>query len=131
MKGIFFGDLLLKETAKRLTKIVRKGDTVSRFGGDEFVILLDTQITDPIEALKTVEVIASKILFELSSSFKIKNKEFNISASIGIMMFSGTKYSIDQLLKYADKAMYQSKQKGRNTYTFFDDELLRMKKKKQ
>lgn len=130
-EGHLFGDLLLKETAKRLTKIVRKGDTVSRFGGDEFVILLDTQITDPIEALKTVEVIASKILFELSSSFKIKNKEFNISASIGIMMFSGTKYSIDQLLKYADKAMYQSKQKGRNTYTFFDDELLRMKKKKQ
>lgn len=130
-EGHLFGDLLLKETAKRLTKIVRKGDTVSRFGGDEFVILLDTQITDPIEALKTVEVIASKILFELSSSFKIRNKEFNISASIGIMMFSGTKYSIDQLLKYADKAMYQSKQKGRNTYTFFDDELLRMKKKKQ
>lgn len=130
-EGHLFGDLLLKEAAKRLTRIVRKGDTVSRFGGDEFVILLDTQITDPIEALKTVEVIASKILFELSSSFKIKNKEFNISASIGIMMFSGTKYSIDQLLKYADKAMYQSKQKGRNTYTFFDDELLKMKKKKQ
>lgn len=131
LRGHLFGDLLLKESAIRLQKIVRKGDTVSRFGGDEFVILIDTQTDNEEKALKISQTIANKIIKELSKVFFINEHEFKISASVGIMMFNGLKYSIDELLKFADDAMYHSKEKGRNRFTFFDKRLESANEKKR
>lgn len=125
-KGHSVGDLVLVETAKRIFNIVRQCDTVARFGGDEFVVLINTYKNDKIQATADAQFVAEKILSELKKPFYIDNCDFRTSASIGIAMFVDMKHSIEDLLKYSDSAMHNAKASGRNTFRFFDPLLQKM-----
>jgi diguanylate cyclase (GGDEF)-like protein/PAS domain S-box-containing protein len=108
------GDNLLQEAAKRLLSCVRKNDVVSRLGGDEFTIILND-----IDSLDSVNEIASKIIAEISSPFKMTHEALFISVSIGITVAPSDGNTPEILLKNADQAMYSAKNKGRNQYQYF------------
>jgi len=116
--GHGMGDKILLESAKRLEQVVQKKDTVGRFGGDEFIILLP-EITDNNQALITAE----KLLKAFRAPFKINGRELIITLSIGIAISPENGNSPDELLSHADTAMYQAKSLGRNTYSFFTKEM--------
>jgi len=118
------GDLLLQQVAERLKKCVRAGDTVARFGGDEFIIMLEDLSLQAPEAISEVDYIAQKILKAVNQAFTLKGKEYLSSTSIGITLFCGRDTGINELIKQADIAMYQAKSKGRNGLRFFDREML-------
>lgn len=108
------GDRLLQAFATRLLGSVRSSDTVSRQGGDEFVILL-CEVAHSRDAAVTAE----KILAALCEPYRIDQLELHVSASIGIATYPADGSTVDALLKNADAAMYQAKQCGRNNYQFF------------
>jgi diguanylate cyclase (GGDEF)-like protein/PAS domain S-box-containing protein len=114
------GDLLLKLQADRLSSAVRAGDTVARFGGDEFVVVLEALEECASEAAAIAEQIANKILLALHESCVFGSHQYQSTSSIGITLFGGEEYEIEELLKQADIAMYQAKKAGRNTLRFFD-----------
>ncbi|MBF0518168.1 MAG: diguanylate cyclase [Nitrospirae bacterium] len=117
------GDVLLKDVSKRLLSIVRKTDTVSRIGGDEFIIILSK-----ISEQNDVVMIADKIISSLNTVFLINEYECHIGASIGIEVYPFGQLSdeIDNLssvfIKRADMAMYKAKELGKNRYMFYDNE---------
>ncbi len=116
--GHTVGDTLLKAVAVRLRDCVRNTDTISRQGGDEFLVLLpDAHDTDAMTD------IAEKILQELSSPFDIDGYQLSTSASIGIAVYPDDGKDFDALLKKADTAMYQSKKAGRSTYRFYTEQM--------
>jgi len=117
------GDLLLQQVAQRLTTCVREGDTVARLGGDEFVVMLEDLSGNPEEAAAQVEAVGEKILATLNQNYLLAGHEHHSTPSIGVTLFSGHQNSIEELLKQADLAMYQSKTAGRNTLRFFDPEM--------
>lgn len=122
--GHYVGDLLLVETATRLSHICREGDTVARLGGDEFVILLNELGTDPLAAAARAETVAEKIHEVFSTPFEVGHSEpISTSSSIGIVLVSSNEQSADDLLKFADTAMYQAKKEGRNTTRFYQEEM--------
>lgn len=122
--GHHIGDALLIETAKRLIGICREEDTVARLGGDEFVILLNELGTDPHVAAKHAESVAEKIHEVLSIPFDIDQFEpITTSSSIGIALVASEEQSADDLLKFADTAMYQAKNDGRNTTRFYQEQM--------
>jgi diguanylate cyclase (GGDEF)-like protein len=111
------GDLLLKVVAERLQRCIRQGDMVSRFGGDEFTIVLNK-----IKSFSAVEKIASKIHATLSRPFVFLGKEMHVSTSIGISLYPNDGEEIGILLKNADIAMYRAKEKG-NCYEFYEKKM--------
>lgn len=117
------GDMLLKQVAHGLTKSVREGDTVARFGGDEFVMILAGLVTKEREAATSVEAVAEKILTSLNQTYQLGDIVFRSTASIGIALFKGVLTTADDLMKQADLAMYKSKSAGRNALRFFDPEM--------
>ncbi|TCV90315.1 bifunctional diguanylate cyclase/phosphodiesterase [Sulfurirhabdus autotrophica] len=119
-KGHEIGDLLLIEVAKRLQYCVREGDTVSRLGGDEFLVVLETLSTDTDEAAIQAEMVAEKIRATLSEPYMLKERSCYTTSSIGIILFTSHQENPDDLLRYADTAMYQAKTSGRNTIRFYD-----------
>jgi diguanylate cyclase (GGDEF)-like protein/PAS domain S-box-containing protein len=112
------GDKLLIETAQRLNKRVRGGDTVGRLGGDEFIILLG-HIAEADDA----SLVAENILDGLREPFNIDNRELMLTASIGIAIYPYDGETQSDLLRNADSAMYHSKERGRNTFSFFTEEM--------
>ena len=116
--GHAVGDRLLKEVASRLVHCVREADTVSRQGGDEFIILL-SDVAGPQGAAHAAET----VLHALEQEFVLGEHIAHISGSIGIVMFPADGEEIDALLKQADIAMYHAKQQGRNGYQFFSSEM--------
>jgi diguanylate cyclase (GGDEF)-like protein len=118
--GHDFGDMLLKQVAKRLTGCVRKSDTVARFGGDEFVVMLDGLSKDEAEAATQAKMVGNKILEALNRPYRLGEHEHHSSPSIGATLVKGGQSSVEEYLKQADTAMYQSKKAGRNTLRFFD-----------
>jgi diguanylate cyclase (GGDEF)-like protein/PAS domain S-box-containing protein len=122
-KGHDCGDLLLIEAAKRLQSCVREGDTVARLGGDEFVVMLEGLKGETERVAALADEVGEKILAVLDRPYLIKEYELHCTSSIGINLFSGHGDSADDLLKYADIAMYQAKAAGRNTLRFFDPEM--------
>lgn len=120
--GHFAGDLLLQNVAKRLKSCVRESDTVARFGGDEFVILLTDFVDEQSAALHSAEI-AKKILDVLSQPFDLSGNQFITSGSIGFTLFPKDGSSVDELIKNADTAMYQAKASGRNNYQHFSDSM--------
>jgi diguanylate cyclase (GGDEF)-like protein/PAS domain S-box-containing protein len=117
------GDALLVEVAKRLNNCVRKVDTVARFGGDEFVVLLNELGADDVNAKQIALSIAEKIRLTLAEPYQLnvggKIIEHQCTSSIGVVDFIGAIKSQDDILKQADDAMYQAKNGGRNTINFF------------
>lgn len=111
--GHAIGDLLLKETAKRLISCMRECDTAARLGGDEFTVLL-TELSDPPDTA----VIAQRILDKISQPFIFGERKCTVTASIGISFYPAHGNDPETLLKNADEAMYRAK-KQRNCYQFF------------
>jgi diguanylate cyclase (GGDEF)-like protein/PAS domain S-box-containing protein len=112
------GDFILKDVARRLLSCVREVDTVSREGGDEFVVILPD-----LERPENARVVADKILEELSRPIDIAGYEIHVTPSIGISHYPNDATDVHQLLKHADNAMYQAKDAGRNTIRFFTNDL--------
>jgi diguanylate cyclase (GGDEF)-like protein len=117
--GHEIGDLLLKEVALRLNSCVRQSDTVARWGGDEFVVLIYGA-----KEVKNIEAIAEKIIYALSQEFELNGIIANISASIGVCIFPDHALDADDMLHKADKAMYEVKKSGKDNYRFCDDSPL-------
>jgi diguanylate cyclase (GGDEF)-like protein len=116
--GHAVGDQLLQAVSARLVGCVRAADTVSRHGGDEFVILLSGE-PRPRDAVRTAE----KILRELATPFLIGGQELHTSTSIGISVFPTDGLAPAELIKNADTAMYHAKERGRNNYQFFRPDM--------
>jgi diguanylate cyclase (GGDEF)-like protein/PAS domain S-box-containing protein len=121
--GHSVGDLLLQQVGQRLATCIREGDTVARLGGDEFVVMLEDLNNNLEESTKQTEAVGEKILATLGQPYLLDGHEHHSTPSIGITLFRGHHYSIDELLKQADMAMYRSKNAGRNTLRFFDPEM--------
>ncbi len=119
------GDALLKEATKRIKNCIRESDTLARFGGDEFVVILPH--LEPKELCEDhVERVAEKLLEQLSYSFQLKDLHFNVSVSIGVVVFNDNSRNESELLKQADIAMYRAKQMGKNCVCFFDQKMQEM-----
>ena len=114
------GDKLLQSISRRLLASVRGSDTVSRQGGDEFVILL-SEITHPEDAATS----ARKILLSLSAPCSIQGNDLHISGSIGISVYPEDGNDAETLIKNADTAMYHAKESGRNNFQFFKADMNR------
>lgn len=112
------GDELLITVANQLKDLVRETDTVARIGGDEFKIIL-TDIKNADEA----SVVAQKIINDLKKPVRVKGRLVNIGVSIGIAICPTDGDEIDQLIKYADLALYKAKDSGRNCYQYFSNDL--------
>jgi diguanylate cyclase (GGDEF)-like protein/PAS domain S-box-containing protein len=116
--GYSVGDALLKSVAKRLADCTREADTISRQGGDEFLIILaDVPDADSIAS------IAEKILETLDETFDVEGLELATSLSIGVAVFPDDAKDIETLLKLADTAMYHAKEAGRNAYRFYTEQM--------
>ena len=124
------GDELLKQVGCRLRGSVRELDTVVRLGGDEFVVLLEELGGDATAAAPRAETAARKVLDEFKRPFDLSQTLHDCTASIGVALFEGQAGSIDELLKQADLAMYESKQAGRNSVHFFDPRMQRLVKER-
>ena len=119
-KGHDVGDQLLCEVARRLRVAVREGDTVARLGGDEFVVVLEELSISAAEAAPQAEAVAEKIRDALNEPYLLDGNRHLSSPSIGVVLYRGHQEAFENLLKFADIAMYQSKQAGRNTIRFYD-----------
>ena len=116
--GHAVGDDLLKSVADRLQQLMRKGDTLARIGGDEFVVVL--------EALRVAEdagAVAQKIISVLSEPYLIEGKVLTTSASVGISVFPGDAADGSTLVRNADMAMYFAKEHGRRNYQFYSEQM--------
>ena len=112
------GDALLKEVAARLKQCVRDSDTISRQGGDEFVLILREQ-----HGTESCLPVLAKIMETLQEPFFSEGNELSTSASIGVALYPQDGPDFDILRKKADMAMYRAKEAGRNTYRFFDEAM--------
>jgi diguanylate cyclase (GGDEF)-like protein/PAS domain S-box-containing protein len=117
------GDLLLQQVAQRLGACVCEGDTVARLGADEFVVLLESLSENPEEAATRTETLGEKILATLNQPYRLAAHDYHNTCSIGVTLLLGHQTPIEELLKQADLAMYQSKLAGRNTLRFFDPQM--------
>jgi diguanylate cyclase (GGDEF)-like protein/PAS domain S-box-containing protein len=119
--GHDMGDLLLKAAAQRIARCVRAEDTVARFGGDEFVVLLGSLGTQKAKAAALqAGAIGEKILAAFADPFNLNSYQYPCTPSIGVTLFSPKDDNVDELLKRADLAMYDAKNAGRNGVRFFD-----------
>lgn len=116
--GHGIGDNLLIEAANRLQQVLRKEDTVGRLGGDEFIVLLSG-----LSAHQNVLAVAESLLKTFREPFKIDGRELILTISIGVAIFPEDGTNASDLLRNADTAMYQAKSLGRNTYSFFTQEM--------
>lgn len=112
------GDLMLKKIGYRLKGLVNKQTKVYRIGGDEFVICYNNY-----HSMDALGCMADSVVELFSAPFHIYDTNISISASIGICMQQANEIDADQLLRYADIAMYQAKERGKNRYEFFDDSM--------
>ena len=112
------GDQLLQEAGQRITSCIRESDTVSRLGGDEFMIILPE-----IHDKNKVDDIAEMIINKLAEEYHLGNEIIHASGSIGITLYPSDASDIDILMKNADQAMYAAKKKGRNCFSYFTQSL--------
>ena len=112
------GDELLVEVAKRLKKCVREEDIVARLGGDEFTVILSS-----LKYSKSASAVASKIIKSLQYPITIEGHELNISGSIGITIAPDDSMDANELMRFADMAMYRAKSSGRNNSQFYTDDM--------
>jgi len=110
------GDRVLVEVTRRLTSGLRKGDTVARFGGDEFILLL-TEMKNREDVIE----VAQKILHNFQAAFRIDEHQFHLSASIGIALHPQDGKTINDLVKKSDQALYHVKKNGKDNYCFYNE----------
>ena len=131
-QGHFVGDLLLIEAARRIGSCVREVDIVARFGGDEFVVILNELDVDKTKSIGEARVVAEKLRAALDKPYVLTftqegkaeaTVEHHCTISIGVVVFLDHEGSQDDILKWADAAMYQAKEAGRNLIRFFDAKL--------
>jgi diguanylate cyclase (GGDEF)-like protein/PAS domain S-box-containing protein len=118
--GYSYGDLLLQQVARRLELCVRKGDTVARICGDEFVVMLENLSEHELDAATQTKAVGEKILATLNQSYQLAGHEYRSTVSIGITLFTDHNQSQEDLLKQVDIAMYHAKALGNNALCFFD-----------
>ena len=116
--GHLLGDKLLRDVAGRLQSCVRRSDTLSRFGGDEFALLLP-EVRRP----EDMAALAGKLLGSLSKPFIIDDHELSLSASIGLALYPEAGESAETLIRHADLAMYEAKRQGKNGFRFYSEAL--------
>lgn len=125
--GHDMGDLLLIEVGSRLTHCVREMDTVARFGGDEFVVMLSELDVDKEHSITQAGIVAEKIRASLAKPFLLtytqkdggeSTIEHHCTVSVGVVLFINHENSPEETFKYADTAMYQAKETGRNKVCF-------------
>lgn len=112
------GDQLLTKVASRLKNILRRTDIVARLGGDEFSILLK-DVKHDNDFVKLVESLLA--LFEVP--FQVDSKPINVTSSMGIAIYPNDSHNVEGLVSYSDMAMYQAKDEGRNTFSFYNQKL--------
>lgn len=110
------GDLLLIEVARRLMETLREEDTVSRQGGDEFVVVLPD-----VSQAGYAEVAARRVLSTVRESYRLEGAELSVTTSLGIAMYPSDGADAELLLRRADEAMYRAKKAGKNTFRFWSD----------
>lgn len=114
------GDKLLVEAADRLNSIVRRGDTVGRLGGDEFIVLLGG-LEEAVDARPVIE----SVIAQFRNAFRIDGRELILTSSVGVSIYPDDGSNASELLRNSDSAMYHAKEKGRNTYSYFTEEMNR------
>ena len=128
--GHSVGDMLLKEVAHRISGCIRETDTVARFGGDEFIVMLGVLDPDKEASIAQARIVAEKIRTAIADPYiltiKIKGNtgirfEYQCTSSIGVVVFVNHELSQEELLKLADKEMYQAKENGRNQICFHNN----------
>ncbi|AMM23234.1 putative bifunctional diguanylate cyclase/phosphodiesterase [Variovorax sp. PAMC 28711] len=122
-RGHEIGDQLLKLVSLRLLGVMRDGDTVARFGGDEFVVLLDGLNKDELIAVLETKALAETILAEVQRPFALGDHAYHGTCSIGAVTFDGHAGSLEDLLKQADIAMYSVKSAGGGALGFFESAM--------
>ncbi len=116
--GHNIGDTLLKSVAKRLQSLVRENDLIARIGGDEFIIILND-----VEDIHRLEQVIIKILDSFRREWMIQDHLLRLSASIGVAIYPDDSTEINELMKFADLAMYKAKSGGRDQFNFFTSTL--------
>lgn len=122
-KGHDVGDLLLVEIATRLRACIGGYDAIARFGGDEFVVLLEDLVGDEEKKKAVAEAVSEQILSAISMIFNLNDLNYYCSSSIGVAIYDGGKASQEDLLKMADLAMYRAKSEGKNAIRLFDPSM--------
>lgn len=117
--GHSVGDELLVKVAHKLTSVVRKADSVCRWGGDEFIILLEH-----LHNKEDIVPLAEQVLFTLSEAVDVSNNQLHITTSIGIARFPDDGKDSSTLLKHADVAMYKAKERGLSQFCFFEQDMI-------
>lgn len=112
------GDIVVQMLGERLSSVLRDEDTIARFGGDEFTILLEN-----ITQVSAVTVVANKIVKTMEEPFEIDNHSLHLTLSAGISIYPDDGDSAEILIRNADTAMYRAKEEGRNFYTFYSKEM--------
>lgn len=116
--GHRIGDEILISIAHRMQSVIRPSDTLARFGGDEFVLLLPNLASE-----QEAEALAEQILYEIGQAHRVDTQELYLTASIGISLLSWDLDEPARMLQEADMAMYKAKQQGRDTFVVYSDDL--------
>lgn len=121
--GHHAGDQLLQNMARELTQVLRDTDTLARLGGDEFAVLIQSLGRDAEQTAYVAERIALKLLVAIRRPIDVKQETVLVTGSIGITLLDDSADSVDDYMKQADMALFQAKEAGRDTLSFFDPEM--------
>jgi diguanylate cyclase (GGDEF)-like protein/PAS domain S-box-containing protein len=121
--GHYAGDQLLQNMARELAEVLRDSDTLARLGGDEFAVLIHALDRDVEQAARLAEGIALKLLTAIRRPINVNNETVLVTVSIGITLLDDSVNSVDDYLQQADMALFQAKEAGRDTLSFFDPNM--------